>query len=71
MFSIRLAVFILLGSALYTPFTSVYIWHSFAFRTTASATADVSDPPLPRVVTSKSCVTPWKPATTTTILFIQ
>ena len=32
----------------------------------ASATAVVSDPPRPSVVTSRSLLTPWKPATITT-----
>ena len=33
----------------------------------AIATADVSEPPRPRVVTSPSGVTPWKPVTTRTL----
>ena len=60
-----------LGSAVYIPFTSVYISHLSAFKADASATAVVSDPPLPRVVTSPYSETPWKPATITTSLFFN
>jgi len=52
-----------------TPSTSVKISHTSAPSAAASATAVVSEPPRPSVVTS--CVdveTPWKPATST-ILF--
>src|SRR3989440_5322773 len=48
------------------PRTSVKISQACAFRAAASATAVVSDPPRPSVVTSISVPIPWKPATTTT-----
>ena len=54
------------GSAVKMPGTSVKISHASAPSAAASATAVVSDPPRPSVVTS--CVdveTPWKPATST------
>ena len=54
------------GSAVKTPATSVKISHASAPSAAASATAVVSEPPRPSVVTS--CVdveTPWKPATST------
>ena len=38
------------GSAVYTPSTSVNIWHSSAASAAASATAVVSEPPRPSVV---------------------
>src|SRR6266851_1922496 len=48
------------------PRTSVKISHAWAFSDAASATAVVSEPPRPSVVTSISRPIPWKPATTTT-----
>ena len=54
------------GSVVYTPSTSVRIWHSSAPSTTASATAVVSEPPRPIVVMSPFAARPWKPATTGT-----
>ncbi len=49
-----------------TPATSVLISHTVAPRAAASATAVVSEPPRPSVVTSsESPDTPWKPATST------
>src|SRR3954471_10853933 len=39
--------------------------HTSAPSAAASATAVVSDPPRPRVVTSRAVLTPWKPATRT------
>ena len=55
------------GSALKTPATSVKISHTSAPSAAARATAVVSDPPRPSVVTSSElCDTPWKPATSTT-----
>src|ERR687895_224295 len=54
------------GSALKTPATSVKISQTSAPSAAASATAVVSEPPRPSVVTSSdSCETPWKPATST------
>src|SRR6266851_2939729 len=61
------ADFTILGSAVKMPSTSVKISQLSAFSAAASATAVVSDPPRPRVVTSRSSVTPWKPATTGTL----
>ena len=43
---------IFLGSAVYTPSTSVYIWHRSACMAAAMATALVSLPPRPSVVMS-------------------
>ncbi len=54
------------GSVVYTPSTSVRIWHSSAPSTTASATAVVSEPPRPMVVMSPFAARPWNPATTGT-----
>ena len=54
------------GSVVYTPSTSVKIWHSSAFSAAASATAEVSEPPRPSVVMLPAASTPWKPATMTT-----
>ena len=52
------------GSAEKTPSTSVKISQTSAPSAAARATAVVSDPPRPRVVTSLvSRLTPWKPAT--------
>ncbi len=54
------------GSAVKMPGTSVKISQASAPSAAASATAVVSEPPRPSVVTS--CVdvdTPWKPATRT------
>ena len=48
----------------YIPSTSVYISH-FAPSAAASATAEVSEPPLPSVATSPFSLTPWNPATIT------
>src|SRR6185369_9671750 len=42
----------MLGSALYTPLTSVKMSHADAPSAAASATAVVSEPPRPRVVVS-------------------
>ena len=42
----------------------MYIWHSSASKATAKATAEVSEPPLPRVVMSPSSLIPWKPVMT-------
>src|SRR5215210_4231192 len=54
------------GSALNTPATSVKISHTSAPSAAATATAVVSEPPRPSVVTSSdSWETPWKPATST------
>src|SRR3954462_13120777 len=53
------------GSALNTPATSVEISHTSAPSAAASATAVVSEPPRPSVVTSRAVLTPWKPATST------
>ena len=50
-----------LGSVVKIPSTSVYMSHLIADIWAAIATAVVSDPPLPRVVTSPPSVTPWKP----------
>ena len=58
------------GSVVYTPSTSVKIWHRSAPKAAARATALVSDPPRPRVVTSPTRLIPWKPATRT-ILFLS
>ena len=56
------------GSALKTPATSVKISQTSAPSAAASATAVVSEPPRPSVVTSSEpCDTPWKPATSTTL----
>src|SRR5665647_680012 len=56
------------GSAVKTPSTSVQISQTSALSAAASATAVVSDPPRPRVVTSLVCsVTPWNPATIATL----
>ena len=46
---------------MYTPSTSVYISHLLAEKAAAKATADVSEPPLPNVVTLFSLEIPWKP----------
>jgi len=54
------------GSAERTPSTSVKMEAAGARRRMASATAVVSLPPRPSVVTSLSRETPWKPATITT-----
>src|SRR5579885_775608 len=52
------------GSAVKMPGTSVKISHASAPSAAASATAVVSEPPRPSVVTSRVVVeTPWKPAT--------
>ena len=48
------------------PSTSVRISQTRALSAAASATAVVSEPPLPSVVISRSSVAPWKPATTGT-----
>jgi hypothetical protein len=54
------------GSAVNTPATSVKISHASAPSAAARATAVVSEPPRPSVVTSWVDVeTPWKPATST------
>ena len=55
------------GSALKTPSTSEQISQTSASSAAASATAVVSLPPRPRVVTSFSRETPWYPATMTTL----
>ena len=62
------ALGILRGSAVKTPSTSVKIWQRSACRAAASATAEVSLPPRPRVVMSSERFRPWNPATTTTRL---
>ena len=46
------------GSAVYTPSTSVYIWHRSACRAAAMATALVSEPPRPSVVMSSFLLMP-------------
>ncbi len=46
------------GSEVYTPSTSVNIWHSSAPSAAASATAVVSEPPRPSVVMSPSPLMP-------------
>lgn len=51
------------GSAVKTPSTSVWISQASALSAAASATAVMSEPPRPRVVSSSSDETPWKPAT--------
>ena len=56
---------------MYTPSTSEKIWHSSAFKAAASATAVVSEPPLPKVVISKFLLMPWNPATMTTSFFFN
>ena len=58
----------ILGSAEKIPSTSVYISHLSAFIADAKATADVSEPPLPKVVVSPDSETPWNPATIITSL---
>jgi hypothetical protein len=45
----------------------VKIRHSSAFIAAAMATAEVSEPPRPRVVTLPPSSTPWKPVMTTTL----
>ena len=55
------------GSVVNTPVTSVYNSQTSAFSACAKATAVVSDPPLPRKVTSLSVETPWDPPTTATL----
>ena len=60
------------GSAVNTPGTSVKISHASAPSAAASATAVVSEPPRPNVVTS--CVdvdTPWNPATSTILFSVE
>ena len=48
----------ILGSVVYTPSTSVQISHSSASRAAAKATAEVSEPPRPKVVISPRSFTP-------------
>ena len=55
----------MLGSVLYTPSIICIDIANIGLERGARATALVSDPPLPRVVTLFSASTPWKPATTT------
>ena len=52
---------------MYTPSTSVKIWHKSAWSTAARATAEVSEPPRPRVVMSSYLLMPWKPVTITMV----
>ena len=54
------------GSLVYTPSTSVKISQRSAPSAAASATAEVSEPPRPSVVTRWSAATPWNPASTAT-----
>src|SRR6266542_6488958 len=53
------------GSAVKTPGTSVQISQNSEPSAAAKATAVVSDPPRPSVVTSEAVDTPWNPATIT------
>ena len=54
------------GSLVYTPSTSVKMSQRSAPSAAASATAEVSEPPRPSVVTRWSADTPWNPASTAT-----
>ena len=56
--SILRAVEQMLGSVVYTPSTSVKMWHSAEPRAAARATAEVSEPPRLSVVMRPSSVQP-------------
>ena len=62
------AFLLILGSVVKIPDTSVYISHRFACMAAAIATADVSEPPLPSVVSLPLFSIPWNPETTATLV---